>query len=44
VPDITGCSPRRFLFQVLQHFCSAEREQERLAYFASAEGRDDLHL
>lgn len=29
--------------QVLRHFASLELQQERLAYFASAEGRDDLY-
>jgi len=29
--------------QVLQNFAQTELEQERLAYFATAEGRDDLY-
>ena len=29
--------------QVLQHYATSERERERLAYFASPEGRDDLY-
>jgi len=29
--------------QVLQNFAGTELEQERLAYFATAEGRDDLY-
>jgi hypothetical protein len=28
---------------VLQHYATLERERERLAYFASPEGRDDLY-
>ncbi|KAG1663014.1 hypothetical protein FOA52_016029 [Chlamydomonas sp. UWO 241] len=45
VLDVGGASPRRRLFQVLAHFtpASAERERERLEYFGSAEGRDDLY-
>eukprot|EP00775_Hariotina_reticulata_P011858 gene11858-12002_t len=35
--------PRRYLFQVLSHFTSDSMQQERLRYFASAEGRDDLY-
>lgn len=41
--DINGASPRRFFFQVLRHFAASEVETERLEYFASAEGRDDLY-
>ena len=29
--------------QVLQHYATAPHECERLAYFATAEGRDDLY-
>ena len=29
--------------QVLQHFTPPGMQQERLAYFATAEGRDDLY-
>lgn len=29
--------------QVLRHFATAEGEAERLDYFCSAEGRDDLY-
>ncbi|KIY95289.1 hypothetical protein MNEG_12672 [Monoraphidium neglectum] len=43
VLDVSGASPRRYLFQVLQHYATSEREKERLAYFASPEGRDDLY-
>jgi hypothetical protein len=43
VLDVAGSSPRRFLFQVLQHFDDKEMEKERLAYFATCEGRDDLY-
>ncbi|GIL74048.1 hypothetical protein Vretifemale_4109, partial [Volvox reticuliferus] len=41
--DIGGASPRRYFFQVLRHFADVERERERLSYFATAEGRDDLY-
>ncbi|KAL6761786.1 hypothetical protein V8C86DRAFT_3013104 [Haematococcus lacustris] len=41
--DISGASPRRYFFQVLHHFASEEREKERLAYFGSPEGREDLY-
>ncbi len=43
VLDIVGASPRRYFFQVLQHFATAPLERERLAYFATAAGRDDLY-
>lgn len=42
VMDVAGASPRRFFFEVLRHFASKQMEADRLAYFASAEGRDDL--
>eukprot|EP00897_Mesotaenium_endlicherianum_P010395 jgi/Mesen1/9384/ME000610S08681 len=41
--DINSASPRRYFFEVLSHFATEEREVERLQYFATAEGRDDLH-
>ncbi|GLC34942.1 hypothetical protein PLESTM_000256800 [Pleodorina starrii] len=41
--DIASASPRRYFFQVLRHFADVERERERLSYFATAEGRDDLY-
>lgn len=40
--DVHGASPRRFFFEMLSHFTSAPHEVERLQYFASAAGRDDL--
>ena len=43
VLDIVGSSPRRYLFEVLACFATEEREIERLQYFASPAGRDDLH-
>lgn len=45
VLDVAGASPRRRFFQVLaQHTPeTAELERDRLQYFASAEGRDDLY-
>lgn len=41
--DIASASPRRYFFEVMSHFAAAEHEKERLQYFASAEGRDDLY-
>ncbi|XP_074272383.1 NADPH-dependent diflavin oxidoreductase 1-like isoform X2 [Silene latifolia] len=41
--DIASASPRRYLFEVMSHFATAEHEKERLQYFASPEGRDDLY-
>lgn len=32
-----------FAVQVMSFFATAEHEKERLQYFASAEGRDDLY-
>ncbi len=43
VMDVTGASPRRRFFHMLSNFADAELECERLLYFASAEGRDDLY-
>lgn len=42
--DIHSASPRRYFFEVLQHFTGKEAQRERLAHFASAEGREDLAL
>ncbi|GMH41133.1 hypothetical protein BSKO_09043 [Bryopsis sp. KO-2023] len=44
VLDVCGASPRRFFFKVLHAFAQTEVEIDRLAYFASTEGRDDLHV
>lgn len=41
--DVAGAPPRRYLFEVLARFTDAEHERERLEYFASAEGIDDLY-
>ncbi|KAL0040841.1 hypothetical protein WJX79_006949 [Trebouxia sp. C0005] len=41
--DISGASPRRYFFEVLQHFATAELEVDRLEYFATPEGRNDLY-
>lgn len=41
--DIDSASPRRYLFEVMSHFAKEERERERLQYFATPEGRDDLY-
>eukprot|EP00878_Enallax_costatus_P047046 GHUV01057419.1.p2 GENE.GHUV01057419.1~~GHUV01057419.1.p2 ORF type:complete len:122 (+),score=47.54 GHUV01057419.1:342-707(+) len=43
VLDLSGSSPRRYLFQVLSHFTDNTLHKERLQYFATAEGRDDLY-
>lgn len=43
VVDISAASPRRFWFEVLSHMARAPHEAERLQYFSSAEGRDDLY-
>ncbi|CAH1440339.1 unnamed protein product [Lactuca virosa] len=42
--DIASASPRRYFFEVMSFFVSAEHEKERLEYFASPQGRDDLKL
>ena len=39
---VDAASPRRYFFRVLHHFASEPAERERLDYFASPEGRDDL--
>jgi len=44
VLDVAGGSPRRFLFEVLAAHAAEPREAERLAYFGSPAGRDDLAL
>ncbi|KAI3667033.1 hypothetical protein L6452_42075 [Arctium lappa] len=41
--DVASASPRRYFFEVMSFFASAEHEKERLEYFASPEGRDDLY-
>jgi len=41
--DIAGSPARRYFFEVARHFTAAEHEQERLEYFASPEGADDLY-
>lgn len=43
VLDINGASPRRYFFEVLHHFATAELELDRLEYFATPAGRDDLY-
>ena len=42
VLDISG-SPRRRLFEILSHFVSTELERDRLEYFSTAQGRDDMY-
>ncbi|XP_021278178.1 NADPH-dependent diflavin oxidoreductase 1 isoform X2 [Herrania umbratica] len=41
--DVASASPRRYFFEVMSFFATAEHEKERLQYFASPEGRDDLY-
>jgi sulfite reductase alpha subunit-like flavoprotein len=41
--DVDSASPRRYLFEVMSHFAKAQHERERLQYFATPEGRDDLY-
>ncbi|XP_027079113.2 NADPH-dependent diflavin oxidoreductase 1-like isoform X2 [Coffea arabica] len=41
--DIASASPRRYFFEIMSNFASAQHEKERLQYFASPEGRDDLY-
>ena len=41
--DISSASPRRYFFEVLQHFATAELQVDRLEYFATPEGRNDLY-
>uniref|UniRef100_A0A1D1ZFR5 NADPH-dependent diflavin oxidoreductase 1 n=1 Tax=Anthurium amnicola TaxID=1678845 RepID=A0A1D1ZFR5_9ARAE len=41
--DVASASPRRYFFEVMSFFAKAEHEKERLQYFASPEGRDDLY-
>ncbi|CAK8540557.1 unnamed protein product [Lathyrus sativus] len=41
--DVASASPRRYFFEVMSFFATAEHEKERLKDFASPEGRDDLY-
>ncbi|KAL9290042.1 NADPH-dependent diflavin oxidoreductase 1 [Arabidopsis thaliana] len=41
--DVTSASPRRYFFEIMSFYATAEHEKERLQYFASPEGRDDLY-
>ncbi|XP_058009345.1 NADPH-dependent diflavin oxidoreductase 1 isoform X2 [Hevea brasiliensis] len=41
--DIASASPRRYFFEVMSFFATAQHEKERLQYFTSPEGRDDLY-
>lgn len=43
VMDIASASPRRYFFEVMSHFATAEHEKEKLKYFGTPEGRDDLY-
>lgn len=44
VLDVNSASPRRYFFEVLQHFAKDELQRERLQHFSTAEGRGDLNL
>ncbi|XP_031392781.1 NADPH-dependent diflavin oxidoreductase 1 isoform X3 [Punica granatum] len=41
--DVSSASPRRYFFEVMSFFATAQHEKERLQYFTSPEGRDDLY-
>ncbi|WOK95727.1 NADPH-dependent diflavin oxidoreductase 1 [Canna indica] len=41
--DVASASPRRYFFEVMSFYAEAEHEKEKLQYFASPEGRDDLY-
>ncbi|XP_062205780.1 NADPH-dependent diflavin oxidoreductase 1-like isoform X2 [Phragmites australis] len=41
--DVASASPRRYFFEIMSYFATAKHEKERLQYFASPEGRDDLY-
>ncbi|CAH9072609.1 unnamed protein product [Cuscuta europaea] len=41
--DIASATPRRYFFEIMSHFATSEHEKEKLQYFASSEGRDDLY-
>ena len=40
--DVAGASPRRFFFEVLRDSATDPVEADRLAYFASPDGREAL--
>ena len=40
--DVAGASPRRFFFEVLRDSAADPVEADRLAYFASPDGREAL--
>lgn len=35
--------PNQYFFEIISHFASAEHEKEKLEFFASSEGQDDLN-
>uniref|UniRef100_A0ACD5ZBY2 Uncharacterized protein n=1 Tax=Avena sativa TaxID=4498 RepID=A0ACD5ZBY2_AVESA len=41
--DVTSASPRRYFFEIMSHFATDENEKEKLQYFTSPEGRNDLY-
>ncbi|KAM0857784.1 hypothetical protein ACQ4PT_048252 [Festuca glaucescens] len=41
--DVTSASPRRYFFEVMSYFATDENEKEKLQYFTSTEGRNDLY-
>ena len=40
--DFASASPRRYFFEVLSHFATAEHEKERLEYLGSSDGAADM--
>ncbi|XP_020594864.1 NADPH-dependent diflavin oxidoreductase 1-like, partial [Phalaenopsis equestris] len=41
--DVASASPRRYFFEVMSFYAKSKHEKERLQYFASSEGRDELY-
>ncbi|KAK1614020.1 hypothetical protein QYE76_019537 [Lolium multiflorum] len=41
--DVTSASPRRYFFEVMSYFATDENEKEKLQYFTSPEGRNDMY-
>ncbi|KAM3760370.1 hypothetical protein ACB098_01G188000 [Castanea mollissima] len=41
--DVASAPPRRYFFEVMSFFATAPHEKEKLQYFSSPEGRDDLY-
>lgn len=41
--DVASASPRRYFFEIMSYFATYETEKEKLQYFTSPEGRNDLY-